>query len=255
MFNKFKSGATQVKRAALEKAGKVQSTEESEEFHQKLTSLDATKQTFVNLQKVGKSIYTQNRHAIEKKKSDEVPETSPADDFLKEINVCLKLKTEYVRSRRAMDDAKACRAKAEEAAKVPSKNQEAKNTKANLEKENERAKINEYNAAKQSLLQKVAEIEGQRDAKFEETITGMCSILQNMTPDWNTDGGSSSYMADENKGESLLNSGSSQSFAPPVQSLDSQVQTFAPPSSGDATGAVAVLDTTNTRQATDSESD
>jgi len=68
MFNKLKSGATQVKRAALEKAGKVQATEESEEFVEKLRSLDATKQTFVNLQKVGKSIYTQHRLAIEKKK-------------------------------------------------------------------------------------------------------------------------------------------------------------------------------------------
>jgi len=181
-----------------------------------------------------------------------MPQTSPAVDFLKEINVCLKLKTEYIRSRRAMDDAKACRIKAEEAAKVPGKNQEAKNNKMNAEKENERAKINEYDVSKKALLQKVDEIEGHRDAKFEETITGMCSILKNMTPDWDTEGGSS-YMADENKGEPLLNSGSSQTFAPPVQSLDSQ--SFPPPSSGDATGAVAVLDTTNTRPATDSESD
>jgi len=248
MFGKLKTQAIQAKRTVLEKANRAVATQESEDFKAKLRSLDATKQTFIDLQKVGVSIYKQKKKEIERNNNDEQAPISPATMFLEQINLCFKIKSEYVRARKLMDDAKSLAISATEAAKTPGKNQEAKKQKELQAKQNEETKTGDYTTAKETLLQKIQELEDSRDSKFQETISEMCSILQAMKPDWTT---SSSYQPGEQKNDFAAPSGQD-AFAAPSPKLES------PPSAGgDVTGPVTVNDPApeNMKIATDSESD
>jgi len=252
MFGKLKTQAIQAKRTVLEKANRATATQEPEDFKAKLRSLDATKQTFIDLQKVGVSIYKQKKKEIEKNNNDEQAPVSPATQFLDNINQCFKIKSDYVRARKLMDDAKSLAISAAEAAKTPGKNQEAKKQKEQQAKTNEETKTREYVAAKETLLQAIDDLESSRDSKFQETINEMCAILQAMTPDWTT---SSSYQPGEQKNDIAPPPSRQDAFSVPPPT-GSQDDAFSPPSTGgDVTGPVAVLDPDNIKAATDSESD
>lgn len=134
MFGKLKTQAIQAKRTVLEKANRATATQEPEDFKAKLRSLDATKQTFIDLQKVGVSIYKQKKKEIEKNNNDQPAPVSPATQFLDTINACFKIKSDYIRARKLMDDAKSLAISAAEAAKTPGKNQEAKKTEGTASK-------------------------------------------------------------------------------------------------------------------------
>lgn len=174
-----KAGAftSQVKRAALEKAGKVEATQESEEFKCKLESLAQTNCAFKNLQRVGTSIFRD-------KKQEGI--VNPADEFMVTIKEVLTNEKTYKKARLAFDAAKDREHHAREAAKQPGKNQakkeqNLKNAEAELE-----TKQQEYNTAREVLEDAIDGLEKERDNHFEKSIQSMCDILSKLEPDWNT---------------------------------------------------------------------
>lgn len=236
---------SQAKRAVLEKAGKVEATQESEEFKCKLESLAHTKSAFTNLQRVGSSIFRD-------KKNEGV--TNPADDFMVTIKEALTNEKAYKKARLAFDSAKDREHHAREAAKQPGKNQakkeqSLKNAEAELEQ-----KQQEYETAKETLERAIEGLEDDRDNHFAQSIEMMCKILQDLQPDWQaTDGappsgGGGGGSMEEKKDDIPITTPSednTNTFAPPGG------EEFAAPPGGE----FAPPTTEITKQATDSESD
>lgn len=182
MFRKFQASSAVAKRAILEKAGKVEAHQEGAEFDAKIASLYATHRAFMNLRKVGKSIFDSKGRA---KKNDPDAVQNPADLFLTQINEGLKHKKAYDKARLAWETAKQRALNAAEAAKTPGKNQDKKDKLAQDLKEDEDAKKLLYEAAKTTLTEEIESLESARDGEFEKTVTAMCTILTDLQPDWN----------------------------------------------------------------------
>jgi len=169
-----------LKRGALEKMGKVQATQESEEFLAKVQSLIATEKAFKNLQRVGKSIFS----SIKATSPDDASPHNPADDFLVQINGSMVLKKSYDSKRLAFDAAKDRLVTADEAAKTPGKNQAKKEINAKNALEDKDVKKEEYENAKAMLDAAIDELEENRDRQFKTSIDAMCQILNSLKPDW-----------------------------------------------------------------------
>jgi len=226
-FKKVGTISSQAKRAVLEKAGKIEATQESDEFKHKLESLSQTKCAFTNLQRVGSSIFRD-------KKNEGV--TNPADDFMVTIKEALVNEKAYKKARLAFDSAKDREHHAREAAKQPGKNQAKKeqnhkNAEAELEQ-----KQQEYETAKETLERAIEGLEGERDNHFSESIDMMCKILQDLKPDWqmspgspNVGGGGGGGSMEEKKDDTPPPS-SDNNFAPPGgQEFSPPGGEFAPP--------------------------
>jgi len=217
----------------MEKAGKSQATQESSEFQSKIATLAATHKAFLNLQKVGKSIFTSHKKASD----EEITVQNPADAFIVEIKETIALRKSYEKKRLAMDTAKSRAHAAAEKAKVPGKNEDANEKNAEKLKEEETTKIAEYAAAKDQLLQSINTLCSRRDDQFNQSITAMCDILNSLTPDW--------ALSDESKFDAP---------SPVAQSAnldDAKEDVLDDAPEG---GAVSV-EAPNTTNATDSESD
>lgn len=242
MFKKSLAGVYGAKRAIMEKAGKVEVHQEGAEFDAKIQSLFATHRAFMNLRKVGKSIFDSKGRA---KKNDPDAVQNPADLFLTQINEGLKHKKAYDKARLSWETAKQRAFNAAEAAKTPGKNQDKKDKVAQDLKEDEEAKKLLYEAAKNTLTQEIENLEEARDGEFQKTVTAMCTILTDLQPDWNqieaTAGGNEVSPGDEQKdnGDAVDNS------APVVDAVDNSAPV------GQADGGTPPP----VRDATDSESD
>lgn len=176
MLASFKAKTAGAKRAVLEKAGKVQGTQESEEFTAKIQSLIATQAAFKNLQRVGKSIFANN-------KEEDAP-TNPADAFLTHIGEVMTKKKDYDTKRRKFDSAQDAVAIRQEEAKKPGKNQAKKEQQAAEAIDFSDQKKVEYEEARELLAHAIEDLEGKRDEQFKNSVTEMCRLLQDLTPDW-----------------------------------------------------------------------
>jgi len=181
MFTNLSSGFNAKKRALLEKAGKVKPHEEGAEFDAKVLSLSATHRAFVNLKKVGRSIFDNKGRT---RKVDPDAATNPADLFLTDITAVLTLKKKYDNRRIEWESAKQMAFSAAEAAKTPGKNQDKKDKVAENLKKDETTKHELYEAAKKLLSEGIDELEKRRDDEFQKTVTAMCTILTDLQPDW-----------------------------------------------------------------------
>jgi len=240
MLRKFGAVTSQAKRAVLEKAGKVEATQESEEFKCKLESLAQTKCAFTNLQRVGSSIFRD-------KKQDGI--VNPADEFMVTIKEVLTNEKTYKKARLAFDTAKDREHHAREAAKQPGKNQAKKEQSLKTAEAELEQKQADYDSAKSILEVAIQGLENDRDNHFAESIKLMCDILQKLEPDWQAvdgiqsggGGGSMEEKKDDNPPPSSENTFSppgGEEFSPPGG------EEFAPPPGGEVT-----------KPATDSESD
>jgi len=229
-----KAGAftSQVKRAALEKAGKVEATQESEEFKCKLESLAQTNCAFKNLQRVGTSIFRD-------KKQEGI--VNPADEFMVTIKEVLTNEKTYKKARLAFDAAKDREHHAREAAKQPGKNQakkeqNLKNAEAELE-----TKQQEYNTAREVLEDAIDGLEKERDNHFEKSIQSMCDILSKLEPDWqssdgpNLGGGGGSTEVKTSVPAPSTETTTTFSAPPPTGGEFSEPGEFAPPTSTEVT--------------------
>jgi len=224
-----KAGAftSQVKRAALEKAGKVEATQESEEFKCKLESLAQTNCAFKNLQRVGTSIFRD-------KKQEGI--VNPADEFMVTIKEVLTNEKTYKKARLAFDAAKDREHHAREAAKQPGKNQakkeqNLKNAEAELE-----TKQQEYNTAREVLEDAIDGLEKERDNHFEKSIQSMCDILSKLEPDWETsDAEAKTALPAPSTETTTTETTTTFSAPPPTGGEFSEPGEFAPPTSTEVT--------------------
>jgi len=176
MLSSLKASTSGLRRAVLEKAGKVQGTQETEEFTAKVQSLIATEAAFKNLQRVGKSIFANN-------KAEDAP-VNPADAFLGDIKEVMNLKRDYEKKRRQFDSAQDALAIRQEEAKKPGKNQAKKEVQAQEALETRDSKQKEYETARDTLGSAIDTLEGKRDEQFKDSVSAMCRLLQNLQPDW-----------------------------------------------------------------------
>lgn len=173
MLSSFKTAA----RIVGEKTGKIQGTQESEEFVAKCDSLNATNAAFKNLQRVGKSIFANYA-------KEESPPENPAVAFLAEINEVILVRKDYNKKRLAYDSSEDVVKKREEDAKKPGKNQQKKELLAQTARDNRDQKQIEYKSARDNLQARIEELEKKRDDQFKQSVQAMCTLLGKLTPDW-----------------------------------------------------------------------